>query len=228
MTKQCKICGNKYYCKDLCKICYERKARENPKRKEYMKNYYKKIQQTEEFKLKRNQYMKEWRKIPEVNARIKELRKNPERKANKKKYQKQYKQRPEVKSRVKEYRKEYEQRPYVRDRINKYQNNKIKSDPIFKLKHFLRIRLAAVLKRNNWTKNSSIMDIVGCTGQKLKEHIENQFTEGMNWSNHGSWHIDHKIPLASAETEQEVYELNHYTNLQPLWAEENLIKGCKK
>jgi hypothetical protein len=68
---------------------------------------------------------------------------------------------------------------------------------------------------------------VGCTPQELKEHLEKQFKEGMTWDNHGmyGWHIDHIIPLSSATTEEELYKLCHFTNLQPLWAEENLSKG---
>jgi hypothetical protein len=49
----------------------------------------------------------------------------------------------------------------------------------------------------------------------------------MNWSNRNLWHIDHIIPLASAKTEEEMIKLCHYTNLQPLWAIENMSKGSK-
>jgi hypothetical protein len=61
----------------------------------------------------------------------------------------------------------------------------------------------------------------------LKQHLENQFQSGMNWKTYGKygWHIDHIIPLSSAKTEKELYKLCHYTNLQPLWAKDNLIKG---
>ena len=70
---------------------------------------------------------------------------------------------------------------------------------------------------------------MGCSPQFLKEYLENQFTEGMSWDNHSQygWHIDHIIPLSSANTEEEIYNLCHYTNLQPLWAEENLRKSDK-
>ena len=54
-----------------------------------------------------------------------------------------------------------------------------------------------------------------------------KFTTGMSWENRNEWHIDHKIPLSSAKTEEEIYELCHYTNLQPLWAFDNLSKGNK-
>jgi hypothetical protein len=55
--------------------------------------------------------------------------------------------------------------------------------------------------------------------------MEAKFVDGMNWDNIGEWHIDHIIPLSSAETEQETIKLCHYTNLQPLWAFDNLSKG---
>jgi hypothetical protein len=56
---------------------------------------------------------------------------------------------------------------------------------------------------------------------------EEKFTEGMSWDNKNEWHIDHIIPLSSAQTEEELYKLCHYTNLQPLWAEDNLRKSNK-
>jgi hypothetical protein len=53
----------------------------------------------------------------------------------------------------------------------------------------------------------------------------------MTLENHGQgigkWNIDHIIPISSAQTEEEIYKLNHYTNLQPLWWEENMAKGKK-
>jgi hypothetical protein len=47
----------------------------------------------------------------------------------------------------------------------------------------------------------------------------------MSWENQGKWHLDHKTPISWSETEEEVVKLNHYTNFQPLWAEDNLSKG---
>jgi hypothetical protein len=78
-------------------------------------------------------------------------------------------------------------------------------------------------------KNKTYNDIIGCSPEFLKEYLENQFAEGMSWDNHGqySWHIDHIIPLSSAKTDEEIYKLCHYTNLQPLWAEDNLRKSNK-
>ena len=68
---------------------------------------------------------------------------------------------------------------------------------------------------------------MGCSPEFLKEHLQSKFKDGMNWDNYGSWHIDHIIPLSSAKTTEEFNTLCHYTNLQPLWASENLSKGKK-
>jgi len=71
--------------------------------------------------------------------------------------------------------------------------------------------------------------MLGCTPQELILHIEKQFKPGMNWNNwsvHG-WHLDHIVPLDSGKNQEEVEKLCHYTNLQPLWAEENLKKSNK-
>jgi hypothetical protein len=76
-------------------------------------------------------------------------------------------------------------------------------------------------------KNKKTEMVVGCSKEFLKEHLEKQFKDGMSWENYGhaGWHIDHITPLASAKTEEEVYRLSHYTNLQPLWATENFKKN---
>lgn len=103
----------------------------------------------------------------------------------------------------------------------------MKDDSLFKLKIYMRNRICFYLKRNKITKMNKTFDIVGCTPQFLKEYLENKFTEGMSWDNQGKWHIDHIMPLASANTEEELYNLSHFTNLQPMWALDNIKKGSK-
>jgi len=120
-----------------------------------------------------------------------------------------------------------------KEKINLWKNNYVKikksNDPLFKLKILMRDRLNKYYKYSSLNKNNTTFDIIGCTSQFLKEHLENQFVGDMNWDNHGlfGWHIDHIIPLSSAKTEEELYKLCHYSNLQPLWAEDNLKKSNK-
>jgi hypothetical protein len=112
-----------------------------------------------------------------------------------------------------------------------YQNewSYIKSniDVLFKLKKNMRSRLGLFLKDRNVTKNNKTFHIIGCSPEFLKEYLEQKFTKGMSWENRNEWHIDHITPLSSAKTEEEIYKLCHYTNLQPLWAEDNLKKSNK-
>ena len=121
----------------------------------------------------------------------------------------------------KEYRENY--KPRKREQRKERRNN----DPIFNLTNRMRGRLRKYLTILNITKKNKTFEIVGCSPQFLKEHLEKQFVDGMTWENRSEWHIDHIIPLSSAKTEEELYKLCHYTNLQPLWAEENLKKSNK-
>lgn len=104
---------------------------------------------------------------------------------------------------------------------------KRKNDVIFKLKTYLGNRLKYFMKQKSFSRNKRIFEIIGCSPDELRLHLENKFKEGMNWENHGEWHIDHIIPLATAKSEEDVYKLNHFSNLQPLWKKENLSKGKK-
>jgi hypothetical protein len=112
-------------------------------------------------------------------------------------------------------------------RINR--RKKYNEDDLFKVRHILSNRMRYLLKIKSFNKKQKFNKVIGCTSEFLKEHLEKQFTDGMSWDNHGQygWHIDHIIPLSSAKTEEEIYKLCHYTNLQPLWAEDNLRKSNK-
>lgn len=120
-------------------------------------------------------------------------------------------------------------RKYVSQHHLEYINNRRKNDDMFRLSTNLRARVKSYLKSKGArpTLSKSTYDIIGCTAQELREHIENKFVDGMSWDNYGTygWHLDHIIPLSSANTKEEIIKLNHYTNLQPLWAIDNLKKG---
>jgi hypothetical protein len=106
---------------------------------------------------------------------------------------------------------------------NNYQKQRKKEDILFRLKTNIRTSVNRYLKY----RSKHTFEIVGCSPQFLKEHLESQFIDGMTWENRSEWHIDHIIPLSSAKTEDELYMLCHYKNLQPLWAEDNLKKSNK-
>ena len=111
-------------------------------------------------------------------------------------------------------------------KINKSRKNRYHTDPLFRLRVVLSRRIGMALKKNY--KASNTMDLVGCTVPEVREHIESQFKDGMSWDNWGEWHIDHIKPFAafdlSKESEQRL--ACHYSNLQPLWAADNLKKGA--
>jgi hypothetical protein len=116
--------------------------------------------------------------------------------------------------------------------IKKYKNNYYRkniNNVNWKIVNALRSRLYNVLKNQNTKKNNSTMELTGCTMEELKIYLENQFQQGMTWENHGSWHIDHIKPCCSFDLtkEEEQKKCFHFTNLQPLWAEDNLSKGGK-
>ena len=105
--------------------------------------------------------------------------------------------------------------------------NKYKNDELYRLKVNLRRRISHYLKSKNIIKTNTTFDIIGCSPEFLKQYLEEKFTKGMSWGLIGQIHIDHIIPLSFAKTEEELYKLCHYTNLQPLWAEDNLKKSNK-
>lgn len=122
-----------------------------------------------------------------------------------------------------------------RNKNKNYSFEKKKKDQLFKIRVNMTSRINRFFKYSKMTKNCKTMDILGISIEGLKKHLESKFSEKMNFDNYGfrGWHIDHIIPLSSANTEDEIIKLCHYTNLQPLWWDENIKKGgirkkCKK
>jgi len=138
---------------------------------------------------------------------------------------------PFMKEHVKKYTKEYMSKPENKrrtlDKANDLKRHKVATDPLFALIGRCRARVNQSFRKNGYTKRSKTHEIIGCSWEFLRGFIERQFKPGMTWENRSEWHIDHIIPLASAKTEEDVIKLNHYTNLRPLWAEENLKKSDK-
>jgi hypothetical protein len=140
-------------------------------------------------------------------------------------YHKKYKE--ENDEELKKYQKEW----YLQNKNILNEKIKLKklTNPIFLVSCSVRKRMSEYIKKNNILKKNKTFKVVGLNPIELSHYLETQFTEGMSWNNYGKygWHIDHIIPLSSAKNENELYKLCHYTNLQPLWAEDNLKKSNK-
>jgi hypothetical protein len=132
--------------------------------------------------------------------------------------------------REKQRKKEYSKKYYVNNKKKRLEYSKEKqkeyrkNNPLFKLKCNLRKRIGFFIKK----KSISTELILGISFEEFKKYFELKFTEGMSWDKMGKEiHIDHIIPLSLAKNEDEIIKLCHYTNLQPLWAKDNLSKGSK-
>jgi hypothetical protein len=178
--------------------------------------------------------LREYCKICEKNKRHKrdvKYRDNNRNKVNDsvKKY------RENNKEKIKEYDKKYRQNN--KEKINKKNRiwrNKVSKDPYYIIKNNTSKMISKVIKRNGYSKKSKTNEILGCSYEEFKEHIESKWEDWMNWNNYGNpkdgileenktWDIDHVVPISSAETEDDIIKLNHFTNLQPLCSYVNRI-----
>jgi len=117
-----------------------------------------------------------------------------------------------------EYNRQYHKR-------TDYYNNRYASDILFRLRHLCRT-IPSRLARSFDTASSGK---VPYTALELKTHLEQQFQVGMTWDNYGEWHIDHIKPVSAFISEgiTDISIINELTNLQPLWAVDNITKGAK-
>jgi hypothetical protein len=117
-----------------------------------------------------------------------------------------------------------------REKARVYKRKKESIDPLFKLKGRIRTLISHSITKKGYLKTSKTMDILGVDFETFKEHIKRQWEPWMSWDNYGlykkdtfnyGWDIDHIIPISSTITEEDVYKLNHYTNLKPLCSKIN-------
>lgn len=134
---------------------------------------------------------------------------------NREKYneqQKAYRQRmsPEVAKKIKESQRLYQQ--------------KWRQNPVNRLAHQLRTRIGKFVRNGQ-----SATKELGCSVVELKLYLESKFLPGMTWENYGKWHVDHILPLSKFDlTDPEQFKkAAHFSNLQPLWATDNIKKGNK-
>ena len=114
-------------------------------------------------------------------------------------------------------------------------NRRYHSDGVYKLKHLYRGAIRRGFKKISCGKDVQSLDCLGCSWKDFLSHIASQFYdrsetgEKMTLEKHGvcGWHLDHITPISTAKTKEDVIRLSHYTNFQPLWAEENMSKSNK-
>lgn len=138
----------------------------------------------------------------------------------------------EEKNRLKEYRKtdqyRVEQDKRNKDRRKERFKFRFNNDELFAVKKRVRNLVRNSFRKKGYHKlESKTKDIIGISFNEFKLYMESKFVDGMNWENKNKWHIDHIIPLSTAKSAQDLIALSHYTNLQPLWAMDNLKKGDK-
>ena len=128
--------------------------------------------------------------------------------------------------------KDYKKLDHVKIRRNNTQKKRYNTDLKFKMRRILSARLCIALhhtKHGRALKHSRTLDMLGCTIDFFMQHIEQQFQPGMTWQNHGQWHIDHIKPCASFDLTDPAQQKTcfNFSNMQPLWAEDNMKKGCR-
>jgi hypothetical protein len=114
-----------------------------------------------------------------------------------------------------------------RSRHPSYLKNRLKNNINAKIASNLRTRIGNAIKGK--VKVGSAVKDLGCTLDELKIYLEGKFQDGMNWKNYGNWHIDHIKPLSLFNLSDpiELKQACHYSNLQPMWASDNLRKSNK-
>jgi hypothetical protein len=130
----------------------------------------------------------------------------------------------------KKYREENRERLRVKRNIDK--QNRINKNPLTKLRFRISNNITVSLKRNGGKKLCKTTDILGCSFDDFKNHIESLWESWMSWENYGNpkdgiyqpnktWDLDHIIPSSKATTKEEILKLNHYSNFQPLCSHNN-------
>jgi hypothetical protein len=194
-----------------------------PHKKAYMKEYDSKNKEhikeyIKEYHLKNKEHIKEYKKVYMKKYHLKNKEKRQE-------YMKEYNKEYRLKN--KEHAKEY--RIKNRAKFSAYVKRRHDTEPNFKLVRNLRRRILDALKGT--TKSAHTMELIGCTPDALRRHMESLFEPWMTWENQGrgGWHVDHikacaKFDLTDPAQQRECF---NYTNLQPLWAFDNLRKGAQ-
>lgn len=223
-NKICSKCNfDNYLAKGLCGKCYNKKYfqlsknkkklikynyKNRKKIKNYMKNYYNKNKENI-LKKTKDYYQKNKEKIKNYNQQLK------------------------IKERLKKYNKEYflKNKEKLKLKYKGYDKRRREKDINYRLLTLLRSRLSGSIKYRKTIKKQSTMNLLGCSIDFFCKYLEKQFKERMNWQNMGksSWVIDHIKPCCSFDLTklEEQKKCFHYTNLRPLWWNDNQEKAIE-
>jgi hypothetical protein len=114
---------------------------------------------------------------------------------------------------------------HLKQYFNTYFVDRRKEDELFRFTHGLRTKINIYVRRIIMNKYSDTIKYLGIDIEGFKKHIESKFYDNMSWTNYGKWEIDHKIPLCTGKTKDDLLFLCNYKNLQPLWKKDNMVKG---
>jgi hypothetical protein len=167
-----------------------------------------KEQAKEEKRIAKEQASEDKRIVKEEEKRIAK-----EEKKNRKKYPSSSKKREDLTE---------EERVSEREKKNEYRAKRRKEDPVYRMTNSLRSRLNLAIKKGCGFKIGTTTELLGCDWETVRNHLESQFIEGMDWENYGyyGWHVDHIRPCSSFDISDPIQQrvCFHYTNLQPIWA----------
>lgn len=193
------------------------------------KKYFTKEEKRLAKNLKQKKYYDNIKKQP-LSLEEKELIKK-ERKDKREKYLKEYyiKNKEKILKNSKDYFKSNQK--IKQEKNNKRYKERRNTDPLYKLITNLKRNIRAVVKKNGLVKKTKTIEIIGCSFDEFKQHIQSQFESWMTWENYGlyngelnyGWDIDHIEPICVAITEEDVIRLNHYSNLKPLCSYTNRV-----
>jgi len=202
-------------------------------RDNYYKNKERRNKQSAEYYAKNRDKMVEWHKAHYIKNRDKNklydrIRSKKYHMINKDKereYNKKYRLNNKDKIKKRNHSWYLKTKGKFKIQKRKYWFNRYRTNINHRISSVIRSRIRQVLKRNS--KSEKTKELIGCSTEELKQHLQKQFTLGMNWKNYGfGWHIDHIRPCASFDLSksEEQRKCFHFSNLQPLWANENLSK----
>lgn len=219
---------------------YQKEYRQRPEVQERLRELSKEYKQRPEVKTRIQEYGQEYKeknrdRAREINRIYLSVPENKERhKANQKTER--------YKERKRKYNNEYNKRPEVRERRNETQRKEYQNNTAKRLRRNLSLAMNHKLKtvlNGGCLKGKNTLEYLGCSMEEFVQHIENQFEDGMCWDNYGRsttkcircWHLDHIVPAMYKESADDIItvdviiERSHYTNFQPMWADENISKS---